>query len=276
MELTISPILIKNATFGYSEKPVFENVSLSIEHGEIFCLMGRNGCGKSTLIDALFDINHLSSGEIEIMGKNLKEYSPSTLAEQISYVPQIHDKSFPYTVRQIILMGRTIYTRHFGLYSSYDHEIVQKTMEKIGITGLADRPYTQLSGGEMQMVMLARALVQETEIIVMDEPTAHLDYYNELLFLEQVIDLVRTEKKTIIMATHSPNQPFFLEQTGLPIRVGLMKDGHIPITGSPTEVLTKENIQSVYNIESQVIHSDYQSVLLPRQTVSLKHESSGI
>ena len=266
--MIVNPITIKNASFGYDDHPVFQNISLSVNSGEIFCLMGRNGCGKSTLIDALFNINHLTSGQIEIMGKNVNEYTPSTLARQISYVPQIHDRSFPYTVRQIVLMGRTVYSRHFGLYSSHDHEVVEKTMEKTGISHLADRPYTRLSGGEMQMVMLARALVQETEIIVMDEPTSHLDYYNELLFLEQVIDLVKEEKKTVLMATHSPNQPFFLEETGLPVRVGLMKDGNISIVGSPTEVLTTENIQSVYSIYSQVIHSPYQNVLLPRRTVS--------
>lgn len=261
------PIIIKKAAFGYDETPVFHDVDLEIENGEIFCLMGRNGCGKSTLIDSIFNINHLNSGSIEIMGKNLNQYSPSSLAKQIAYVPQIHDKSFPYTVRQIVLMGRTIYTGYFGIYSAKDHDIADKVMEETGISHLADRPYTQLSGGEMQMVMLARALVQETDIIVMDEPTSHLDYFNELLFLEHVVNLVKKEKKTILMATHSPNQPFFLEQTGLPVRVGLMKDGQIPLVGSPSETLTSENIRSVYSIDSHVIHSEYQSVLLPKHTV---------
>lgn len=268
MEMTDSLITISNACFGYDSTPVLKDISLSINKGEIFCLMGRNGCGKSTLIDAILGINRLSSGQIKIMGKPLDHYTPSTLAKEISYVPQVHDKSFPYTVRQVVLMGRTIYTGYFGTYSSSDRRLVEETMEKTGIAHLADRPYTQISGGEMQMVMLARALVQETGIIIMDEPTSHLDYYNELLFLEHVIGLIQKEHKTVLMATHSPNQPFFMEQAQVPIRVGLMKNGKISLVGTPTDILTSENIQSVYSIDSTVIHCGTQSVLLPRQTIT--------
>ncbi len=261
------PIQIKNASFGYDSHLVFKNISLNINHSEIFCLMGQNGCGKSTMIDTLLNIHKLSEGNIFIMEKDLKKYTPSTLAKRIAYIPQTYENSFPYTVKQVILMGRTIYTGYLGHYSKKDCEIVDDTMKHIGIFHLAERPYTQISGGEMQMVMLARALVQQTDIVIMDEPTAHLDYYNELLFLENVIRLTKEEKKTVFMATHSPNQPFFMEKSGVPIRVGLMKDGNIICTGTPSEILTEDNVRTVYNIESHIINSHDFHTLIPVRTI---------
>ena len=264
-----NPIEIKNATFSYDGKRnVFQNVSLSVNKGEIFCLMGRNGCGKSTIIDAILGINSISSGSINICGQNLNNYTPSTLAKHVSYVPQNYEKSFPYTVRQLILMGRTVHTGLFGNYGDEDYEIVDSMMKEIGIYHLKDRPYTNVSGGEMQMIMLCRALVQETEIVIMDEPTSHLDYYNELLFLENIIDLVKNRNKTVFVATHSPNQPFFMESQGVPVRVGLMKDGIIGITGKPSEVLNVENIKDTYSINSTIASNGSLKAVLPVNTIN--------
>ena len=261
------PIEIQNISFSYDEKEIFHNCSLNVNYGEIFCLMGRNGCGKSTMIDSILGINHISSGSITICGQDLKKYSPSTLAKHISYVPQNYEKSFPYTVRQLILMGRTVHTGLFGNYSSNDYDTVDSVMKEIGIYHLKDRPYTNVSGGEMQMIMLCRALVQETEIIIMDEPTSHLDYYNELLFLENVIKLVKDKKKTIFMATHSPNQPFFMESKGVPVRVCLMKDGSIKTMGKPSEILTVENIKDTYSINSIITGEKNLKAVLPVNTI---------
>lgn len=261
------PVEIKNASFSYDEKDVFKDVSLKVNKGEIFCLMGRNGCGKSTMIDSILGINHIFEGSINICGKDLSSYSPSGLAKHVSYVPQHFEKSFPYTVEQIILMGRTVHTGLFGTYSDKDYEITKKVMKDIGIYHLKDRPYTNVSGGEMQMIMLSRALVQETEIVVMDEPTSHLDYYNELLFLENVIKLVKDNGKTVFMATHSPNQPFFIESSGVPVRVGLMKNGNITTIGSPSSVLTVDNIKDTYNVNSCIVGVDNFKAVLPVNTI---------
>ena len=261
------PIEITNASFSYDQKKVFKNVSLNINKGEIFCLMGRNGCGKSTIIDSILGINRISEGSIKIDSKDLKSYSASELAKHISYVPQNFEKSFPYKVEQIILMGRTVHAGPFGSYSQKDYEITKQVMKDIGIYHLKDRPYTNISGGEMQMVMLSRALVQETEIIIMDEPTSHLDYYNELLFLENVINLVKDKGKTIFMATHSPNQPFFMGSNSVPVRVGLMKDGSITTVGSPSSVLTVENIKDTYSVNSQIANIGSFTAVLPVNTM---------
>ena len=265
--MNIYPIEIKNISFGYGEKNVFENISLDISKGEMFFLMGRNGCGKSSLIDSILNINKINSGEIKINGKRLENYSPSELATKISYVPQSHEKSFPYTVRQVVLMGRTVYSGAFGSYSQKDKEIVDNIMKKVGIYHLAERPYILLSGGEIQMVMLARALAQDTNIIILDEPTAHLDFYNELLFMESILRLSKSEGKTIIIASHNPNHAFYAEKKGARVRVGLMADGKIDIIDSPSKALTSKNIRLIYNINSQILSSSYQNTIIPLNTI---------
>ena len=261
------PIEVKNASFSYEDKDVFHNIYFKVNKGEIFCLMGRNGCGKSTMIDSILGIHKLKEGSINICENDLNSYNASALAKHISYVPQSYEKSFPYTVQQLILMGRTVHTGLFGNYSKRDYEIADNVMKEIGIYHLKDRPYTNVSGGEMQMIMLSRALVQETEIIVMDEPTSHLDYYNELLFLENVIKLAKENGKTIFMATHSPNQPFFMEGSGVPVRVGLMKNGGLTTIGKPSEVLTVENIKDTYSINSVIASINDNKAVLPVNTI---------
>lgn len=172
---------IKDVSFAYNTNLVLKDINWQVNSGEIWCLMGRNGCGKSTLLDCILGINKLQSGSVVLADKPLWEYSPKSLARYLSYIPQVHERSFPYKVRQIVLMGRTAHLGGMGLPQAEDKILVKEAMESVGIAHLADRPYTQISGGETQMVLLARALVQQTPLIIMDEPTAHLDYYNELL-----------------------------------------------------------------------------------------------
>ena len=172
--------------------------------------MGPNGCGKSTLINCILGIHAPDGGQIRIEGKDVSEYKPKDLAKKIAFVPQVHERTFPYTVEQIVLMGRNAHSGALTGPAAEDRELVHQVLERTGIAHLVQRPYTYISGGEMQLVMLARALVQKTAVIIMDEPSAHLDFRNELIFLENAARLIREESASVIMATHSPNQPFFL------------------------------------------------------------------
>nr|WP_207736017.1 ABC transporter ATP-binding protein [Eubacterium sp. 1001713B170207_170306_E7] len=258
---------ITGAAFAYGEQLIFEDISLETRPGEIFCLMGRNGCGKSTLLDCILGIHSLKSGSIQISGKSVDTYKPAELAREMAYLPQSHEHSFPYKVLQVVLMGRTAYMGRFGSPTQEDKAIVKKLIDKIGITHLSERPYTQLSGGELQMVMLARSLAQEAPLILMDEPTAHLDYYNELLFLETIASLVRDGQQTIFMATHSPNQAFYLENRGVPVRVGLMCGGKLVETGPPAKTLTPGNLGQVYSIEARILDSGGTKQVLPVGTL---------
>ncbi len=265
-----SIICVENAAFAYGERTIFENIDLHVGQSEMWCLMGHNGCGKSTLLDCILGINRLHNGEILIDGKAVSTYRPATLAKKISYVPQVHDRYFPYKVWQVVLMGRTAHIGGFGSPGKEDHEIARQMMQEIGILHLADRPYTQISGGEMKMAMLARALVQDTPVIIMDEPTAHLDSYNELLFLETSVDLVKKQGKTIIMATHAPNHAFYLENQGIPVQVAAMSDNTIFARGLPSEVFTEENLRAIYQIEGKIVQDAVTDTDVIRQMIPLK------
>lgn len=259
-------VSIRNASFSYEEHSVFSGIELDVNQGELFFLMGRNGCGKSTLIDSILGIHKIREGEIYINGKSVYSYRPAKLAKEMAYVPQVHNRSFPYKVREIVLMGRTVYVGGFGSPDREDERIADEMIREVGIAHLADRPYTQISGGEMQMVILARALTQQTPLIIMDEPTAHLDFYNELLFLEMAAKFVQEGKRTVLMAAHSPNQAFYLASQGLNVRVGLMDGGNLAMVGKPDEVLTEANISNIYGIEAKIINEGQYKQILPVRT----------
>lgn len=263
-------ISVKNLAFAYDKTNIFSNINLELHRGELCCLMGPNGCGKSTLLDCILGIHKTCEGEIEVEGKPLSSYKPLQLARKISYVPQIHDRSFPYQVLQIILMGRSAHMKTFETPSSKDERVALDALTSVGIAHLAERPYTQISGGEMQLVMLARALVQETPMIIMDEPTAHLDYKNELIFMETVAKLIENYGVSVLMATHAPNQAFYFENKQTNVKIALMDRGAMYQMGSPKEVLTETTIREIYHIDSKILtdYSDETGTL--RQIVPLK------
>ncbi|MFV0441770.1 MAG: ABC transporter ATP-binding protein [Lachnospirales bacterium] len=260
-------IEIRKATFGYDKNLVFENIDLRTNIGELFCLMGSNGCGKSSLINCVLKENTLDSGEIYISSKNILDIKVKELAQLVAYIPQTHNRTFPYLVEEIALMGRTIHNDAFSSPDKEDEMIVHKTLDELGILHLAKRPYTKISGGEMQMLTLARALVQESPIIIMDEPTSHLDFYNELLFLEKITELMNGKSKSVFMATHSPNNAFYFENLGIPVKVALMLDGKIFAMGTPSKVLTEENIEKVYRAKTKIIDYNGLKEIVPIRTV---------
>ena len=242
---------VRDVCFSYEvDVPVLAGASISVGQGECVCLMGMNGCGKSTLIDCVLGEHIPQSGEILLGDTSASKLSAAYRARIAAYVPQVHDRTFPYEVEHVVLMGRAAYAGMFGAPTSdEDREAVAAALNICGINHLAKRAYTTLSGGEMQMVMLARALAQNTPLVIMDEPTAHLDFRNELLFLEAVESLVLERGKSVLMATHSPNQAFHLEATGMRTRVALMDGGKVAIVGAPAEVLTEESLARVFKVD---------------------------
>jgi iron complex transport system ATP-binding protein len=246
-------IKISNATFAYDKADVFRDISLEINEGEIFCLFGPNGCGKSTLIQCILGILNLKSGIITLRGQDVSTMKPQMVAKEAAYIPQVHDKPFPFKVIDVVMMGRTAYTGMFSLPGSEDRKIAEEALERVGISHFRDRPYTQLSGGETQLVLVARALAQQTPVLIMDEPTAHLDFRNELAFLETTVRLVQSTGITVIMATHSPNHALYFEGRTIKTRVALMNNEQVVFQGTPSAVLTVENMASTFNIESKVL-----------------------
>lgn len=248
------PIIeVKNLSFGYDQHDVFHDINFRVRKGEIFSLLGPNGCGKTTLLDCVLGLLKPRSGSILINRTNITNIRPEYLAKQIAYVPQSHEKTFPYKVIDIVLMGRASYIGLFSSPSDEDMSIAEEALKLVGISRLKDRRYTHLSGGEAQLVMIARALAQKTPLVVMDEPTAHLDFKHELVIMETIVGLVKETGLAILMATHFPNHAFYFENNNIPTRVAMMNKGNFLAVGNPSEVLTEQNLKSLYNINARVV-----------------------
>ena len=241
-------------SFGYEKgKYIFQDVDFSLSRNEIHCLFGPNGCGKTTLLDCVMGINKVSKGEIKIIDKDISRYKRAELAKQVAYVPQLHNRTFPYTVRQVVMMGRNAYSGVLGSPGEEDEAIALESIAQVGMERFTDTPYTQLSGGEVQLVMLARALGQRTKIIVLDEPTCHLDFANELMFLETLVKLCKETEQSVLIATHSPDHAYYFETQGLSARVTLMYGKKAEQAGAPKDILTEENLERVYGVKAKLL-----------------------
>lgn len=248
----MSLLEISDLTFGYGPTNIFRDLNFAVDRGEIFCILGPNGCGKTTLFDCILGLHRPRQGRILINGRDHQTLKTWEKARLISYVPQNHEKSFPYTVTQVVQMGRTAHIGFFESPGRDDVRIAEEAMDRVGIRHLAKRRYTELSGGEMQMVMIARALAQQAPLIIMDEPTSHLDFQNELRVMETMVQMVR-DGLTILMATHSPNHVLYFESQNINTRVALMSQANFLMIGEPCRVISTENLRRVYNVEARVI-----------------------
>ncbi len=249
----MSLVAVRDASFSYGLKKIFDHISFSVDKGEIFCLIGPNGCGKTTLLDCLLGFHHFNSGNLQVMGKDAGGLRTGRAARSIAYVPQTHERTFPYTVREIVTMGRTAYLGLFESPSRKDMHMAEEALERIGVRHLSNRPYTQLSGGEMQLVMIARALVQQTPVVIMDEPTAHLDFRYELVILETITELVKENQLSIIMATHFPNHAFYFQNNNIKTSIALLHEGGFLAVGAPESILDENRLRKLYGINASVI-----------------------
>ncbi len=243
---------LEGLSCGYGA-PLFRDLSLTVDRGEILCLMGPNGCGKSTLLNTVLGLQRPLAGRVLLEGRDVKACSRREIARVLALVPQRHQPMFPYTVRQVVLMGRTAHLSLFSGPTEADEAMCDAALEQVGLLHLAETPYHQLSGGELQLVLLARAVGQQTPLLLLDEPTAHLDLRNELLFLETVSRLVRERHIGVLMATHDPDHAFYLEEEGLKVTAALIANGGLFAAGPPAETLTPPTLAQVYGVEAAVL-----------------------
>lgn len=262
---------VNDACFAYPQQKteIFSGINLRVGRGQVFCLLGPNGCGKTTLLDCILGIHNLNTGVIRIDGEDARHFRPGEMARHVAYVPQRHDTSFPYSVIDMVKMGRTVYTGRFSSPSELDKERAKQALITVGMMDLRHRPFTQLSGGEAQLVMIARALAQETPLIIMDEPTAHLDFKHEMLVMETIVKLVKETGLSVLMATHFPNHTFYFENQDMPVTVALMHDNTFLETGTPTQVLTEVNVGRIYRVKSRLAEFEIEGGGVLRQLMPL-------
>jgi iron complex transport system ATP-binding protein len=228
--------------FGYVERPVGRNVSLVVQPGEVLCLLGPNGCGKTTLFKTLLGLLPPQGGQVTLSGDELASLSRQEIARRIAYVPQASGGVFPYTAFDLVLLGRTAHRSLFAGPTREDRDHAHRTF-RAGISDLSDRDVTRLSSGQRQLVIVARAIAQAAPLIVMDEPTASLDFGNQVVVLSEVRRLA-DRGAGIVLSTHDPDHAFAVAH-----RVALLHEGTIVTTGAPADVLTAESLRTVYDIE---------------------------
>ncbi len=237
----------QNVAFGYNGSLVLHDISLNIETGYVISLLGPNGSGKTTLLKVLLGLYKPDSGRVLLEGKPMSEMTPRQLARKIAYVPQTHRMSFAYTVFEVILMGRTSHTSFFSRYSKEDYEVAEQALERLSISKLKDRVYTEISGGERQLTLIGRALAQGADTLVMDEPLNGLDYGNQIKLLECIADLAQ-EGYTFIKTTHFPDHALWVSN-----RVVLMHQGRIVADGPTEAVINEHNISDLYNRDIAIL-----------------------
>lgn len=249
---------IKSLTVNYGPTTALVNISLDVNPGEIVGLIGPNGAGKTTLIRAVSGVVPASAGSVFVSGNNLLKLSFSQRARFLAVVPQARDLPFGFTVWQTVLMGRTPYLGWLGQSNPTDRLRVQWALERTQILPLAERMVRELSGGEQQLVLLARALAQESPIMLLDEPTAHLDLKHQSNLLNQVRDLVDENNLTVLMAMHDLNLVSLYAD-----RVALLTNGQMRVLGTPREVLSVEYLNEAYQVPLHIIpHPDFGNPLV--------------
>lgn len=242
---------VKNASYSYNNKDfIFKNISFSISSGEILTILGRNGIGKTTLLKSITGIFPLKEGSIYLNNKELSNHDNS----YIGYVPQARALSFPYTVEEVVLMGRSRHIGNFSVPNDKDYEIVADVLEKVGISSLASKKVTNISGGQLQLVLIARALASEPQLLVMDEPESYLDFKNQYTMLSMIRTIVSDTKLACIMNTHYPAHALQISDKTL-----MMKPRN-HIFGSTKDIVTEHNLNDYFEVQSKIITDNENSI----------------
>jgi len=234
---------LERVSFGYRRRPVLQDLSLSLAEGQVTALLGPNGSGKSTLIKLLLGIMRPSRGRVLFRGRALAAYGRKELARHVAYLPQNHRPVFAYTVLDVALLGRLPHKGFCAPFQPLDRQLARNSLAQFGIEHLADVPYTEISGGEQQLTLLARALTQGAEVFIMDEPESALDFGNQVRLLERVQALAE-RGYTFLFSTHSPDHALRIAH-----RAVLIRNGRVLGDGVPAEVIDQEGLAKLYDVE---------------------------
>lgn len=227
-------------TIGYGERVVGRDLEITLAQGEVLALLGPNGGGKTTLLKTLLGLLAAQAGHVKLGEKPLSDFSIRERARIIAYVPQVHAGTFAFTVETVVLMGRTAHGSLFSGPSAKDRNVAAQVLERFGILALSERPYTEISGGERQLVLLARALAQEPRFVVLDEPTASLDFGNQGKVMREIRALAASGLG-VLFTTHDPNHALRAAD-----RAFLLRAGECLADGPVRDVLSRERLEALY------------------------------
>ena len=241
---------VRQAGFQYDfRRMIFSEISFSLAEEEVLCILGPNGIGKSTLIRCLANLNPLCAGSIRLHDRDVRSLNHRDVAKIVGYVPQAHEIVFPFPVREFVLMGRAPHLELFSSPGKDDYAKADEAIDLVGIRKIADKPVNEISGGEYQLAMIARALAQEPEVLLLDEPTSHLDFGNQIRVLE-IIDRLARDGLSVIMSSHFPDHAFLTSNN-----VAIMQHGSFMAYGLAEDVVTEENLKQTYGVDVSITYS---------------------
>ena len=243
---------------------VVHGVSFYLDEREFMCIIGANGCGKTTTLKSVMGLLPALGGSVKLAGKDVFSMPERELARHFAYIPQAHTPPFPFSVADVVLMGRTPYVNQLARTTRHDRLVAYRALELLGIEQLADIAYTQLSGGQQQMVLIARALTQQSDILVMDEPTASLDFGNQQLVLSRM-RVLSEMGKAVIMVTHDPDHALFCAD-----RVVVMEKGLVIAEGTPDECITTSMLRRIYDTDARVLDVEVEPGRVERTCIPLR------
>ena len=256
-------LAVKDLCFSYDANPVLKNVSFQADEGAFVSIIGSNGAGKSTLLRCILGLLSSYTGQIELGGKNTRGMPAADMARQIAYIPQSHYQAFNFTVFNMVLMGTSSQVSAISTPQNAQKMKAADALARMGISHLAKKSFTNISGGERQLTLIARALAQNAKLLVMDEPTANLDYGNQLRVMAQAKSLVR-EGYTVLQTTHNPEHAYLFSD-----QVLALQDGAVVGNGPPAEIITAKLLRTLYNVDIQVqsLCDDKVRVFIPTQFI---------
>lgn len=237
---------------------ILKGISFNAEKGKITTVLGPNGSGKTTLFKCISGLWKYYKGEIKVNGVSIENFSFRKRAKLFSVVPQDHEPTFPYSVLDVVLMGRASYVGIFSSPQKMDYEKVYEALNTVGIFHLKDTPYTKISGGERQLTLIARALAQEAPVMLLDEPTSHLDFRNQINVLKKIKEIASQRALTVVMTLHDPNLAGLFSD-----KVVIINSGSKIAEGLPHEIINERIIKKVYGIEVKKVDIEGQSIICP-------------